>query len=347
MKKTFFKVLLPAIIFGLLAVLTSCMYLFPVHYDTHTVIINLSNSRGRFVNADEAQAYSNYYEIRLYQYQNGERMETPILTKVLDGNDLSFTCDTGYYYLEIEAWAEKTGTVVTGRGSTENTESFDDGIKVTPGVFELSYEQRSVSVTVQMHATPEEEYPRWNITWDLMGGEWKQDYEAEETFDWRRMYPLTSMDASMSSFPTSADVVLQNGEQASALVGWYLTSDFSDAPITRYQQLPLQDVTLYARWASGIGIDTDITFNNVIDFALTSGEADSVEEKTVTATPAIEWPSDAIFTWYVDGLKQSGSGSSYTFLCPVGPHSVSCIVTSESTQSTGSESISVKYIPEN
>ncbi len=345
MKTTVLKVLIPFFIFSLLMSLSSCLFFSPMQYDTHTVTINLPDSQGRFVSATEAQSYTRYYEIRLYKYLNGIIMDKPVLTKVLTGTDLSFTCDTGLYYLEVDGWAEETGTVVTGRGSTKNTESFDDGIQVTPGVFELSSNQLTASVTVEMHTASEEEYPVWNINWNLNGGKWEPGYIPESTFDWRRMYPLEGTDISMSAFPSQDHLSRMNGDQPDSFFGWYLTPTFSDSPITSYQQLPLQDVTLYARWASASGITSDTLYDEGIEFslAITSGNLDTLNVKTVEATPSTDWPDTVTFTWLLDGeeLSSFNFDSECTFDCPIGIHTVTCIATAGNK--SGTQSITVVY----
>ncbi len=139
------------------------------------------------------------------------------------------------------------------------------------------------------------------------------------------------------------------GDEPATLVGWYLTPDWKGSPVTAYTQLPLQNVTLFARWVSSSSIETDIDSFEPVAVTLKPAEetTDTSPEKIVTALKNggnDDW-TDEKFEWYVDGDLYPGQ-TGYDFNCTLtetGSHTVVCVVYSADGKLLGSSSITVIY----
>ncbi len=141
------------------------------------------------------------------------------------------------------------------------------------------------------------------------------------------------------------------GDEPATLVGWYLTPDWKGSPVTSFTQLPLQHVTLYARWITSSGIETDIGSYERVTVTLQdetpSGYYGSEysQEKCIKAikNDEEEW-EDETFSWYVDGTLYPDTDSVFNFtLTETGLHTVVCVVYSSDGTLLGSGQTSVLY----
>ncbi len=336
MKKTLIFVLILSLI------LSSCMLLNPPTNNRHTVTLRLPGSSGRFVSGQEAQSYTRYYQVRLYPYQNGAITKIPSYTTILPaGSDISFTADTGYYYLELDAWAEKTGTVITGRGSTMSTESFEDsisGISVA-GVFDLSPAINEKIIDVAIQAVPDSELPKWNIFWNLSGGAFNAGFSAPSTFNWKTMYP----DSTDFEKSTELPGILNVTKPRSAFSGWYLEPDFSGAPITRMSQLPLKDTNLYAKWNDAINVSAEYDGIETKNITLTESRGELTQFITVTASGITS--GDTVI-WYLNGEEMADyTGNTISYVAEeTGVYTFSCIVTNGINSGSASMDVLVTRI---
>ncbi|MCR4955049.1 MAG: leucine-rich repeat protein, partial [Treponema sp.] len=124
--------------------------------------------------------------------------------------------------------------------------------------------------------------------------------------------PATNAASNKTTY-TGEDVLVGSVEFAAptrtgyAFNGWYTKENFSDdEPITEISAIiELDDYTLYAKWSRANGITVSINQKNDLGLEVTQ-----VNEITKTVTFGVTGGnSNATYSWYVDGVKQTGSNS--------------------------------------